>query len=142
MQRHQLNQRPRRNHHARGVYAGIPHQTFKLPRRVEQLPHLRIFLVGLLQRRGLGERVVQFDIQRSRHHLRDSIHIAVGHIHNAPDILDRRFRRHGAEGDDLRDIFPPILMSDVVDHLPAPVHAEIDIDIRHRNTFRVQKSFE
>ena len=33
-------------------------------------------------------------------------------------------------------------MSDVFDDLAAPVHAEIDIDIRHRNTFRVQEALE
>src|ERR1035441_9749493 len=83
-----------------------------------------------------------FRSQRSRHHLRDAVHIAVRHIHGAADILDRGFGRHGAERDNLRNIFPPVFMGDVFDHLTAPVHAEINIDIRHGNPLGIQEAFE
>ena len=53
VQRHQIGQRPRRDHDARGVHAGVAHQAFQLLRRIQQFPHLRIFRVGLMQLRRI-----------------------------------------------------------------------------------------
>ena len=113
------------------MHAGIPHQTFQLKCRVQQLPHLRIFLVRLLQRHRLLERIVELDIQRGRHHLCDAVHVAVRNIHRAANVLDRGFGCHRAERDDLRNIFPPVFVGHVFDHFAPPVHAKVDIDIGH-----------
>ncbi len=67
---------------------------------------------------------------------------AVRDVHRAAHVLNRRLRRHRAERDDLRHIVAPIFLRDVVDHLAAPVHAEIDVDIRHRHALRIQKALE
>ena len=139
VQRHQFDQWPRRNHHPRRMHARIPNQPFELPRRVHQLPHLPVFLVRLPQCHRLFQRIVQLDVQRRRHHLRNPVHVGVRHVHRASHIFNRRFRRHRPKRDDLRHILAPVFLRHIFDHFPAPVHAEIDVDIRHRNPLRIQK---
>ena len=48
VQRNQFDERPRRNHHTRRVHARVADQSFEFPGGVQQLPHLWIFVVGLL----------------------------------------------------------------------------------------------
>ena len=74
--------------------------------------------------------------------LRDAIHFAVGQIHGAAHVLDRRLGRHGSERDDLRDVRAAVFSRDVFDHFAAPPHAEVDIDIGHRHAFRIQEALE
>ncbi len=115
------------------------HQTLQPHRRVDQLANLRIRLVRLPQRTLILERLLDRDPDRRRDHLRDAIDFAIGHIQRATHILDRRLRRHRVERDDLRDLVDAILAPHILDHLAAPVHAEVDIDIRHRHPLRIQK---
>ena len=84
----------------------------------------------------------QLDVQRGRHHFGDAVHVGVRHIHGPAHVFDRRFGRHGAESDDLRDIFAAILAGHVVDDLAAAVHAEINVNIGHGNAFGIQKALE
>ena len=142
MQRDQFGERARRNHHSGGVHAGIAHQAFELFGRVEQLADLRLAFVGLRQRRRILDRLLQLDVQRGGDHLGDAVHVGVRHVHGAAHVFDRGLRGHGAEGDDLRDIFPPVLARDVIDDFAAAVHAEIHVDIGHGNAFGIQEALE
>src|SRR5690606_23270698 len=45
-------------------------------------------------------------------------------------------------GNDLRDGFAAIAIGDVVDDAVAPLHAEIDIEIRHRHALGIEKALE
>ena len=98
---------------------------------------MRVFLVGFLELGRFLDRILQLDIERGGNHLGDAIDVAVRHAHGPSDVLDRCLRGHGSEGDDLRNILPPVLAGDVFDHLAAPVHAEIDVDVGHRNAFGI-----
>ena len=65
-----------------------------------------------------------------------------------PDVADRRARLQLPEGDDLRDAparrapGAVVLLGDVADHLVAPAHAEVDVDVRHRDALGVQEALE
>ena len=142
IQRHQFLQRPRRDHDSRRMDPGVPYQSFQLFRGVNQLPNLCIAFVSLLQRRRLLDCVLQLDIQRGRHHLRDAVNVAIGNIHRTSHVFDRGLRRHCAEGDDLRDIFSSVLPRDVINDLTAPVHAEIHVYVRHGNSLWIQETLE
>ena len=61
---------------------------------------------------------------------------------HAPGIADHRLRRHGAVGDDLRDAPSAVLVGDVVDDAVAAVHAEVDVEVRHRHALGVQEALE
>src|SRR5262249_10602603 len=80
--------------------------------------------------------------QRRRHHLGDAVHVGVRDIHGTADILDGGLGGHGAEGDDLSDIVASVFLCDVIDHLAAAVHAEVDIDIGQRHALRIQETLE
>ena len=61
---------------------------------------------------------------------------------HAARIAHRRLRRHRAVGDDLADAIATVFLRDVVDHLVAADHAEVDVEVRHRHTFGVEEAFE
>jgi hypothetical protein len=49
---------------------------------------------------------------------------------------------HGAERDDLADRLAPVLLANVVDDFAAALEAEVDVDVRHRDAFRIQEALE
>ncbi len=61
---------------------------------------------------------------------------------HASDISDDRLGRHGSVGNDLGYAVTPVALADVIDHAVTAVHAEVDIEIRHRNALRIQESLE
>src|SRR6185437_11455343 len=46
------------------------------------------------------------------------------------------------EGDDLRDAIHAIALAHITDDLVAPVLAEVDVEVRHRDAFRIEEAFE
>ena len=72
----------------------------------------------------------------------EPIDLAIGHRQDPADIAQYRPRLQLSKGDDLRHPIAAVFLLDVADHLVAPVLAEIDIEIRHRNAFGVQKTLE
>ncbi len=124
------------------MHARVAHQPFQLKRRVDQLTHLYLILVGLLQWRGIVQGLVQGDVQRGRHHFGNAVHVGIGNVHGAAHVFDGCFGRHSAEGDDLGHVFAAVFLGDVIDHLAAPVHAEINVDIGQRNALRVQEALK
>ena len=88
------------------------------------------------------EGVFKLDIQRGRNHLRELVHFAIRHIQRAAHIFQRGLRGHRAERDDLRDALLAVFLADVFDHFAAPAHAEVDVDIGHRDALGVQEALE
>ena len=60
----------------------------------------------------------------------------------APTSRTAAARRHGAEGDDLRHVVRAVLANDVVDDLLPALVAEVDVEIGHADTLRVEKALE
>ena len=137
-----LGQRTGRNHNPRSVNAGTAHQALQTHCRVDQLLDLRLRVIRLRQRavvlQYLGNRYSDLALD----HLRDAIDFAIRHIECASHVLDCRLGRHRVEGDDLCDLVLAVLALHILDHFAAPVHAEVDVDIGHRDTFRIEKALE
>ena len=51
-------------------------------------------------------------------------------------------RQERAEGDDLRDAILAVAAAHVGDHLVAPVLAEVDVEVRHRDALGIEKALE
>ena len=98
------------------------------------LLQLRLLLDRLRQRRRVG-RIV-------RHQLADLVDLAIGHLEHAADVAQRGARLQRTEGDDLRHLLAAVLALHVADHLFAPVLAEVDVEVRHRDAFRVEEALE
>ena len=142
VERRVLGDRPGRNHDTSRVDRGMPRHAFEPPGDAQQLLHLRIGPLHFLERRALFERLVERHIQRRRNLFRNLVDVGKRHLQHAPDIANDRLGFHRAERDDLRHVLAAVLPGDVVDHFAAPPLAEIDIDIRQRDAFRVQEPFE
>ena len=142
VQRNDFRQRLRRDHHAGRVRGRVTRQSFQAQRHFHQLLDAIVRFPQRLELRRLFQRVLELDIQRRGDHLRDLVHFAIRHIERAPGVLEHGFCRHRAERDDLRDAFLSVGLTDVVNHLAAPTHAEINVNIGHRNALGVQESLE
>ena len=97
-----------------------------------QLPQLVVHLQCLVDR----------DIQLIRNHLRDRIDLCIRHIQHTADIADDTARRQCTECDDLYNAVLAVFSRYIVDDLRAAFEAEIHVDIRHGNSFRVQETLE
>ncbi len=95
-----------------------------------------------VQLRFLLERLLQGHFQIIGNQLGNPVNIAIGHVQRPPDIPHDRLGPHGAEGDDLTDAVAAVLFDHVLDHLATAVLAEVNVDIRHGDTFRIEETFE
>src|SRR6266540_294397 len=142
---HVLPQRLVADHDAGRVLAGVAVQALEALRDVEQLPvdgalgveraQPRLFFDRFCDRRALA-------LDRFRHELRDLVGLRVGEVHRARDVAHARSRLDLVHGDDLADVVLAVLAGDVRDHLVAPVHAEVDVEVRHADAFGVEEPLE
>ena len=144
IKRYELGERPVANHNASGVGRGVARQAFELDRDVESAPHHRLGIARRLQLWLVLDRARERDrIGRIlRHEFAELIDLAVRHLQHAPDIAQHAARLQRAEGDDLGDLLAAITLLHVADHLVAAVLAEIDIEVRHRHAFGIEKALE
>ena len=140
--RNQCLQRLGSDHNARSMHRRVAGHAFKALCSLDHfvdafvLGHRRLELGLLLD--GL----VQGDLEDVRHHLGEPIDLPEAQVHHPADVLDGGLGRHGVESDDLGDLLAAVLLGDVLNHLPAPIHAEIDVHVGHRLPLDVQKALE
>ena len=118
--------------------------------------HLRIFqgvacqrIVSgsrLFQFRHIIDRILQLELLHIRYLVRDEFCEAVRfgkrEFLHACDILDGRFGRHRAIGDDMRHALCAVFIRYPAKHFPATVIVEVGIDIGERDTVRIQETLE
>ena len=112
-------------------------QALKLHGKVDEFFYLRVGIVKLLELRRSLKRPFERDTKRIRNELGDLVHVAVRDAKRAPYIAHHGFCGHGTEGNDLRHVIRPIFLGNVVDYLLPAFDAEVDVEIRHRDTLRV-----
>ena len=144
VERHQLGQRPVADDDAGGVGRGVAQQALDRPGDVEQARDLRVAAGLLAQARLVGERLLDRDRLHALHRdqLREPVDLAVGHLQHAADVADRGLGEQRAEGDDLGHPVAAVALLDVGDDLLAAVHAEVDVEVRHRDAVGVQEPLE
>ena len=124
------------------MHAGVACQPFERAGEVDEVPDFILRLVQLVELRLLRERVLESDPELEGDELRDPVHVAVAHAEHAADVAHDGLRGHGAVGDDLRDSLPPVFVGDVLDDPVAAVHAEIDVEVGHRDALGIQEALE
>ena len=130
------------DNHPTGVFTGVSRHPFQLTRHVDQRFNFFVRLIDFRQLRFGFKRFRQRHTRIGRHQLGDTVDKAVRVTQHAAHIADDRFRRHGTEGDDLRYRIAAIHVRHVLNNLVAFLHAEIDVEVGHRDTFRVKETFE
>ncbi len=142
LKRDQFLQRPVRDHHSRRVRTDVPVHPFDPPGKIKQLRDLGVFVRHPLQRRLLVDRFRDRDVQPPRHQLVDLLDSPQRNVERPSDVLDRRLRLERAERADLRDVGVAVLLPNVIDHLVAPVLAQVDVDVRRFGAARVEEPLE
>src|SRR5439155_10615931 len=122
-----------------GVHACSADEAFEAKGGVDELFDLRVAVVGGGEHGRIFECLVNGDADGGRDHFGYAVDLAVGHVERAAYIFDRGFGGHGVEGDDLGDLAAAVLARDVVDDLAAAVHAEVDVDIGHRDALGIEE---
>ncbi len=122
--------------------AGVARQALEDARQIDEFANLGFGLVQAPQFLFLLQRLVQRHADFHRNQLGDLVDEAVGVAEHAADVAHHRLGGQGAVGDDLRDAVAAIFVGHILDDPVASLHAEIDVEIRHRHAFGIQKSFE
>ncbi len=124
------------------MHRAVARQSLQAQRDFHHLAYPGI-LARSIRKAGLHlEGLRQTDVELIWHHLGDALDIGEAHIQHAPDVFQRRACAQRVEGDDLSNLLAPVFLRDVLNHFAAPVHAEIDIDIRHADALRIQEALE
>ena len=141
-QRHQLLCRSGTDYHTCRMHRGMSWQAFQSLTHVNQMLYLRIRLIHLTQLRIDLQGTVNGNVQLIGNHLCKRIHIRIGQIHHSSHITDDSLGSQGTEGNNLHHLFGTVFAADIINHLLSSFEAEVNINIRHGNTFRIQKSFK
>ena len=122
----------------------VARQPFQLHRQIKQLADLPVILIFGRQFTD----AVQSPVQRPRvgrvvrDQLGQPVDLTIAHLEHAACIFQNRARLHRPEGDDLRDMICAIFLLDIADDFAPPRFAEIDVEVRHRHTFRIEETFK
>ena len=143
VERRKVGQFRRRDDDAAGVLARVAGQALERLREVDDRGDVLVLAVHAGELVFLlGQRLVQGHADFERDLLRDTVDETVRVAQHATGIADDGLRRHRAVGDDLRNPVATVAARDVVDDAVPALHAEIDIEIRHRHSLRIQEAFE
>src|SRR5512138_1111612 len=141
-ERREIREHGWRNDDTARVHAGVAHEAFERSRHVDQRTRLFFGLVAPLQLRLLLERVLERNAELEWDELRDRIGKAVAQAEYARDIAHDGLRGHRAVRNDLRNALTTVTVGDVLDDSIAPVHAEVDVEVRHRDALGIEEAFE
>ena len=142
IKRRKISNFGRCNNHPTGVLTGVTGDPFQFARHVDQRLNFFIRFVDFRQLRLGFKRFRQRHPRIGRDQFRDTIDKAVRMPQNAAYVADHRFRRHRTEGDNLRYRITTVHVCHVFDNLIAFLHTEVNVKVRHGDTFRVKETFE
>ena len=155
VERAEIGELARRDQHAAGVHADVARQALELLGEREQLAHLFLGGLALVEQRlgfarvnGVRRGLAAAPPQQHRapglegDQLGDAVAETVGQVEHASDIAHHRARRHRAEGGDLRHRLGAVLLLDVFDDAIATVLTEVDVEVRHRYALGIEEPLE
>ncbi|MNS88353.1 hypothetical protein D3C72_1223240 [compost metagenome] len=140
--RREVGQFGRGDHHATGMLADVTHNAFKLAGHLPDFRGLFIDLDEVAQDLFLLVGLFQGHADFERDHLRQTVRQAIGLALHPRHVADHSLGGHGTEGDDLAYRVATVLLGHVVDHPIATVHAEVDVEVGHRYPFRIEETLE
>ena len=142
LERHIVVKRLLGNHHARRMGRAVARHALEALCHVQQVAHGGALLAQLAKLRGNFQCVPQRHAKLRWHQLCHRVNLAVGDVEGASRVADGGARQHGPEGDNLCHMVAPVFFGNVVDDLAAPLEAKVDVDIRHADALRVQKTLK
>ena len=125
-----------------GMRACVTRQALYALCKINQLFDLRARVVRITEVLAAVQRLFQRNAQLTRNQLGDFVYLAVAHAQCLAHVAHRRARLQCAEGNNLRHTLLSVTAHYIIQHLIALHIAEVGINIRHADTFRIQKAFE
>ena len=142
VERRVVGDRAGRDDDAGGVRRGVPRHAFQPAGDVEQLLDLRVAVLQLPEGRRLLHGLLERHVERRGDQLGDLVGIGQGNVERARDVAHGGLGLHRPERDDLRDVLAAVAPRDVLDDLPAPPLAEVDVDVGQRHALGIQEALE
>ena len=119
------------------MHGRMARQSFQTFCHIDECMHRVIRLVHGAQLRIHGKRLIDGDVQFVWNVLRNRITEIVRQIHQTPHIADDSARSQRTECNDLRHAVLAVFPDYIVNDLTSSLIAEININIRHRDTLRI-----
>ncbi len=142
LDRHVVIDRRRRDDDTCGVSRRMADQAFQGFAEIDEAVDRSVMFIFLAKFLAHLQGLVEGHAQFIGDQLDDAVHFTQGDIEDAADIAQDSLCRQGPEGDDLRYVVDAILPGNVVDDAAPVFIAEIHIDIRHGDAFRIEEAFE
>ena len=144
IERHQLIQWSVTNHDTRRVGRCVPEQALNLLAIGQQAIHDLFFAGQFAQAFLLCQCLFDADgfNALNRDQFRQAVHLTKRHLQHAAHVAHRRLGQKRTKGDDLPNFVTAIFFLNKSDRFFAAIHAEVDIEVRHRHTFGVKETFE
>ncbi len=117
----------------------MPSRTQRL---VEDFFGDRVLRQLLAQLRGLRGRLLERDVELVGDHLGQPVGVGVGEVVDPRDVADHHLGAERAVGDDVGHAGVAVLAPHVVDHLAAPAHAKVDVEVGRGNPLGVEEALE
>ena len=130
------------DHDTRRMHGRVARQTLQPSGHIDQSVHILIGFIHALKLRVHLQCLVNRDIQLVRDHLRDRVAEAVRKVHDPSHIADDTFCCQCAERDNLGYTVLAVFFHDILNDFPTSLVAEVDINIRHCHSLRVQETLK
>ena len=130
------------DHDSRRVHRAVAGKSFQTLRHINQILHLLIVFICSPQLRILLQGLVDRNIKLLRNHLGDAVHKGIWQIHHTPHIPDNASCRQRTESHDLHDSVLAVFAHNIIDYFLSSLETEVNVDIRHGHTLRIQESFK
>ena len=124
------------------MHGGMSRKTFQTSRHVDQIVDILLLFVCLLQFRIHFQGFINSDIQLLGDHFRNISNLCIGHIQNTADITDNTAGCQCTESNDLNHTVISVFAPYIFDHFLSSFEAEVNVNIRHGYSFRIQESLE
>ena len=140
LHRHELDERPRRDHHPARVLRDVARQAADLAAEPgERAPARRRALgVGVRQLRQLLADAVRVAVGQAR----EPFELAERQSERLAHVADRAARVVGREARDERRVLAAVALADRDDQLLADVAREVEVDVRYRGELAVDEAAE
>ncbi len=128
------------DHHTASMNGGMTTHTFQSFGTIDKAFGIVIGTVEIFEIGDIFERSI--DRREHRDQFGDLVTKSVRHSHCPTDITNCRARCHGSESNDVRDVVPTIFFSTIGKNVISTIIGEVHINVRHRNTFGIEKSLK
>ena len=98
---------------------------------------IRICIICFLEFSADLERLLQGHAHRERDHLRELVALCDRHVENSRDVLYRLPCSECAESDYVGNPRLAVFLRNVIDRDLSALIIEVDVEVRHRYSFRV-----